>query len=395
MPRTHIVSTTALLAAGLACLLAPLQAQAKGPALAGPAGRSFDPTQVEVIVVGSPHLRQIDPKDRPPTDRIRRALARFEPDHVVVEWLHPSVDPSTTGNYRPFENLDSLARLWGYDRDPLDVALVRTLDSLGRRKLHGLPTASTRVELGKLRYLSRDRLNAGYQWWIAERSGAEVSDLERLTSGNFENHELEVWGFPIAFERGIEYLTPFDYQGDDAAWIWTDIVAAVAVHAIEKKHGLKEGDVGWDDAVERYSRSMQAHASKEDSSWLGQYGDIQEVAEFAQVVDLWNAKRSKEGRDHPAGLPTMRYLQTEEHEANKRYMYDEVFPRISLDGLGRRLVDNWILRNRRMVDFVEQDVERLGRTRVMILVGEGHRPFIDEELRKRGYRVMPTIEFIP
>ncbi len=91
----------------------------------------------------------------------------------------------------------------------------------------------------------------------------------------------------------------------------------------------------------------------------------------------------------------MRYNQSPEHDARSRFMYAQVFPRISLNGLGQRLVDNWKLRNRRMVDFVEQDVKRLNRKRVLILVGEGHRPFLLDELKKRGYRIRPASEFMP
>ncbi len=190
------------------------------------------PAPVEVLVVGCPHLLQMDPKDKPATDLIRRRLAEFEPDHVVVEWLHPSIDPASTGNYRPFEDLSVLAQLWGYHLSEVQAAAARTGEVLRTEAKHGLPTAATRVELGKLYYLRRDRLNAGYQWWIAERLGADVGDLKHLTRDNFEGHELEVWGFPIAYGQGLEHITPFDYQGPDAAWIWSDIVGAVMAHAL-------------------------------------------------------------------------------------------------------------------------------------------------------------------
>ena len=365
------------------------QVQARQPSQT--AAQPFDPTRVEVVVVGVPHLQQIDQEDWPATALILRILARFAPDHIALEWLHPGIDPATTTNYAPLENPAVLAKLWGVDRAQVDTTLTQTADVLRLQQSSGLPSAPTRVALGKLYYLRGDLLNAAYQWWIADQEGEGVSDLKRLTYDNFSRHEIGVWGFPLAYEQGLAYLTPFDYQGEDAAWIWMEIVEAVMVHAIEQRHGLHPGEAGWDTAAAEFGSAAEAYANGRDPAWLSMYGDIKEVAEFAEVVDIWTARRSNpRAEDDPTGLSQMRYVQSSEHTVDKRYMYDAVFPKISLHGLGQRLVDNWILRNRRMVDFVEQDIKRLHRSRVLLLVGEGHRPFLDDEFVRRGYRVRPA-----
>lgn len=363
--------------------------------LAAQDASGFVPSEVDVAVIGSPHLLQMPAAARPTTDSVLRKLMRFEPDLVVVEWLHPSIDPATTGNYRPFENRPELAQLWGYDLAELASSTSLTRAQLESAKESARSTAAIRVELGKLLYLAGDRLNAGYQWWMADQAGADVDNLASLTNENFEGHELEVWGFPIARERGLEYLTPFDYQGDDAAWIWDDIVERVATHLVEVEHGLEQGDPGWDAAMGRYFTTLQAQVAGGDSTWSREYGDIREGREFLEVVSIWTTRRG--ARTQPAdanGIAMMRRLQSPEYMAEKRRMYDDVFPRISLDGLGRRLVDNWLLRNERMVDFVAQDARRLGARRVLILVGEGHKPFIDAELRERGYRVASALDLL-
>lgn len=353
------------------------------------------PAQVEVVVIGSPHLRQMDEADRPATDGVLPKLQRFEPDLVVVEWLHPSIDPATTGNYRPFTDRVDLARRWGLDLGGLDSSITRVRAVIDSAKRSDGNTDSLRVELGKLLYLSGDRLNAGYQWWIAEQGGPQVDSLKPLTRDNFEGHELEVWGFPVAHAQGHEYLTPFDYQGDDAAWNWDEIVERVAVHLISEKHGLEPGDTGWEAAVERYGAMLGAQVAGADSVWLREYGDIAEAREFLEVVTIWTARRAAQGPEPERdGLAMLRRIQSPGHIADKRRMYDDVFPRISLDGLGRRLVDNWLRRNERMVDFVDQDIRRLDARRVLILVGEGHKPFLDDELRERGYQVVSALEVL-
>jgi hypothetical protein len=45
-------------------------------------------------------------------------------------------------------------------------------------KTKGQPTLTHRLELGKLHYLSKDPLNAGYQWWQAARLGATCGSAE-------------------------------------------------------------------------------------------------------------------------------------------------------------------------------------------------------------------------
>lgn len=52
-------------------------------------------------------------------------------------------------------------------------------------------------------------------------------------------------------------------------------------------------------------------------------------------------------------------------------------------------------RNERMLNFALADVQRLGSRRVMILVGAGHKFAIEDLLRQRGYRVVPSAGYVP
>jgi hypothetical protein len=350
---------------------------------------------VEIVVVGSPHLRQLDAAQRPATEDLLQHLLRYEPDLVVVEWLHPSIDRATTEAYRGLADRAGLSREWELPLEHIGSATEAARARIASARRTDRSVAALRVELGKLHYLAGDQLNAGYQWWLAEQDGADVDSLKRLTSNNFEGHELEVWGFPVAAARGHDYLTPFDYQGDDAAWIWDEIVQQVALYLVDRKHGLREGAPGWEPAVERFFTTLQAGVGGSDSTWFREYGSIREGREFLEVITRWTARRQAEAPQGDAnGLTMMQGIQSPAHLATKRVMYDEVYPMISHEGLGKRLVDNWLLRNARMADFVEQDIARLGARRVLVLVGEGHKPFLDDEFRKRGYRVASSVDLL-
>lgn len=100
MPCIDVRAAKVYPAVILIFLLTPARAPAQDLPAAEQQVHEFDPAQVEVVVVGTPHLSQMNPKGKPAIDLIRRGLARFDPDHIAVEWLHPSIDPATTNNYQ-------------------------------------------------------------------------------------------------------------------------------------------------------------------------------------------------------------------------------------------------------------------------------------------------------
>ncbi|MFO7608822.1 MAG: hypothetical protein R6X35_06435 [Candidatus Krumholzibacteriia bacterium] len=189
---------------------------------------------------------------------------------------------------------------------------------------------------------------------------------------------------------------PFDYQGEDARWIWFDIVMRVMAHAIQQKHGLLEGDEGFAAAFGRYADMLEAYAGGDDPAFIKEYGDLEAVREFIAVFNAWEDRRNaRDQAGETDGLAHLRRVQSDAYAAQKREMYEDVFPMITLDGLGQQLADNWMLRNARMIDFVEQDARRFASERILIIVGEGHKPFLDDELRQRGYKVVSSLNCVP
>ena len=354
------------------------------------------PSAVEVVVFGSPHLRQLDlTKNAIATELVLASLAEFAPDLVVVEWLHPSVDRSTAFNYRDLGDQETLGRLWGY-RTPERVqeAFAETMRLLDIQQEGGLETGATRIELGKLFYLRGDQLNAGYQWWRAQQLGANVADLRRLTRNNFLGHELEVWGFELARRGGHEYVTPFDYQGTDiGSEVWGQIIGRLRAHAVALKHGVREGQPEWEELAGAFDDGRKAFERGESVAWLNAYGDIAEVREYATAWEGFGLNETSIPADRD-GLGRIRWWQSAEYEAIERKIQYELIPGISIDGLGQARTNGNIRRNEHMADFAEADIKRLGARKVLIIVGFAHKHYLEDILGRRGYVIVDSAELI-
>lgn len=333
------------------------------------------------MVVGSPHLRQLDPGAVPVAiTQIRVSLSGFRPDHIVIEWPHPSIPAESTFNYRSLGDLPTLARLWGWRIDRVPAAL----DSLERAVLSGgLPgpaLGALRIELGKLNYLSRNQANAAYQWWQAERLGVGTGSLKRLSSNHLEGHEAAEFGFAVGAAHGARVLTPFDYQGSEAGTlVWGEMLGRLRELAIAGRGGSA---AAFDSLRRRYE-------DQRDSTWLRQYGDLPEVRQYNAVLDgfAWAAAQEPKAAD---GLTLVRWLNSRAYEMVERRVQVEIIPGITFGGFGGARLQGIMGRNRRMVDFLESDVKRFGTRRVMIVVGAAHKFALEDILRERGYRVVPA-----
>ena len=355
-----------------------------------------DRSGIEVMVFGTPHLRRHNFEAEPiAVDMIRLSLAKYKPDHVVVEWLHPSIKPESTRNYSSYGDLESFAKKWGYEHKGADMELYKVSQTVVSLKKQGLPVKDLRLKLGKLYYLIRDKLNAGYQWWLAEEKGADVTEFQQLTRNNFEGHELRIYGFHIARQQGLEYITPFDYQGEDTAWLGGKVWVVLRDHLLKVKHGVEPGDPGWDELSEQYEKEYDA-LDYGDMTIVEKYGDIREAKERLAVSAFWaETQRRKRQIDNSDGLGYMRYLQSEEFLKSEKEMYYTYWAGVSIGGLGKKNVENYELRNKNMVDFMEADIDRLGVKRVLIIVGSGHKLFLENELKERGYTIVPSSGFMP
>jgi hypothetical protein len=246
-----------------------------------------------------------------------------------------------------------------------------------------------------LYYLNRDRLNAGYQCWLAQQLGGDIQDFRRLALDRLKGHEIEVFAFEIARKRGLEYITPFDYQGKEAGTeVWGILLKQLRALAIERKHGIKESAPSWKQLAETFDKERQAFEQKKDKVWAEKYGDIKEVRDYINAWDGfdWVNSQIPTTRD---GLSQMRWVQSPQYLAAERKVQLEIIPGISLNDLGKARTAGNLRRNELMLEFAEADIKRLCTKRVMIIVGFAHKFFLEDLLKKRSYKVIPSSDFMP
>jgi len=365
-----------------------------------PSGRT--PQPVRVMVVGCPHLwRSQEMPDPAMVAEVIERLSTFTPDHVAVEWLHPSIDPATTRNYLPFRNRHAIAAGWAQhplaaSGTPATAGTARNRSTDGNASTEA--RAASHLELARGFFLAGDRLNAGYQGWLADRLGLHDAEMAHLTRDFFAGHEIAVFAFPVAERRGLAYLTPFDYQGPDADWRGSmlQLFQHVRAIAISQVFGAHEGDSNWDDLVLGYNLTWSNLYRSGDPLWRQTYGQVPEAVAYAKVfVDFRNTVDERIAHGASAyRFGRLGYFQTAEYQALERSSYLERMTGMGIEGFGKALVSDWLVRNTRMIDLLERDIERLGSQRVLVLVGSGHKPFFEALLRERGMRVVPSARLL-
>lgn len=321
-----------------------LRAAALPTVAPGPNGPGQAPT---FLLLGSPHLAQEEsPPNRNELNRITGALTEFRPDMLVVEQLPPDWPVGKGRDYRPEFKLERYAEDWGLSQSQLPAII----DSLGPRTNL---SPSERCRLGRAYFLTRDLANALYQWTGADCPVAD--DTTRLADWFDRNreHEMARIEFEVARDNDVQAVVPFDYQGEDAEWfLFDDLQTAL------KQWNLRVlPDLG---PVVQIRHILQSYASPSES--------------------LTERLRSL---NSPAWL------------ALQYWAYEQKMPTISYQDAGQRQTDNYWLRNRKMFARIEDAIDTHHPDRVLIVVGSGHKYFLDTLIRNRRYRWVDPREYLP
>ena len=343
----------------------------------------------EVMVIGTPHLWQT-PSDAfaKHTPWIQKRLKEFSPDMVAFEWLHPSIDPGKTDNYSQPGDAKTLAKLWGINRKKLPELREQTTEALAGQTGDSV---ANRILLGKLYYLEGDPLNAGYQWWLAARKGGDTTELGNLTSDNFAGHELEVFGFPAAEQAGLESVTAFDYQGADADWnnVFAELALTIARLAIP------DDGTADDQTIQQKRQEFLEQMNSDPASWLRQYEENPRIRRYVLAVrtisEIRSSMEERAGND-PLGL--LGHMQSASFSDGHQALYYEHLFQLPYGGLGRQLVVNYERRNEKMAGFVIDDARRQKASRILVIVGGGHKMFLDRIFRREGLQVIDSREFL-
>ena len=85
------------------------------------------------------------------------------------------------------------------------------------------------------------------------------------------------------------------------------------------------------------------------------------------------------------------------HIGLQYWVYEEKMQRIVWNGdsVGSRQVNNYWLRNKKMFKYVKDSINEKNAKRVLIIVGSGHKYFLDELVRKSDYRWIDPREYLP
>lgn len=357
------------------------------------------PSKPEIMVLASPHLRGIgETEARINVAGVLRAIRPYAPDAVVVEWLHPSIDPSTTFNYPARGDGQTLARLWGLRLDRIVVrgdSLRRAIEMLGQGAALRSARAGLHRELGRVLYLAGDETNAAYQWYRARLDGVPDPDAERLVNGLLDGHEAVAWGFALAAEQKLDMIIPFDYQGPRAgSAVWGEMLRALRDTALTRAGLRRRDSVGYARAEAEFDSLRARFETSGDTSWLARYGRSPGVLDYATV---WREIRDA-FRGEPAetdGFARMRYYQSRPYVELRQRLDEDVTRSITFGGFGNRRADGSMARNIEMANFLEAGIAARRVSRVLVVVGAGHKWALEAILRERGYRIRPSSEFLP
>jgi len=312
-----------------------------------------DPSAPSVLILGTSHLAQDDHDyAEAAVDRVTNRLSSYDPDLVVVEYLPPEYPRGKGRDYRPDWDLDTYAEAWGMT--------VAEADSL--RRAHRRPEASSPpgCTLAKAYLLNYDLVNAHYYAQSQECTGLRQFDKIREWMNRNDRHEMARLGYPVARRSDIAELVSFDYQGDDAEWF----IYQSGLDA------LKSGRVWvlWNywpilPNVGTTSRAYERHAAPHDD----------------RLVDM------------------LRYANSPEHIGLQYWAYEEVYPKVEWDGdpVGAQQTENYWLRNRKMFANMQEAIRARDAERALVIVGSGHKYFLDELTREAGYRWVDPREWLP
>jgi len=338
---SRLLAVVCSLAVGVALAAAAEEPQA--------ASAELSPRSEEIMVLGVFHLNEkiIDAAKPGSLAAINRSLIGWRPNAVIVEWL-PADWPAGEGrDYRHLGDVETLANLWRLELDGSAERLEQLLDEpLVQRDL---------ILAGKLFYLTGDQLNAAYYWWMADKNGLATAELSGLTHDNLKHNEQGVHGFEIAFALAHDRVYSFDYQGDDASWL-----LGTAMEEAESE-GTAE-DIAQMEALN------------------AETGVIKRLLADVDTADL---------------VAFYRVLNGEEWMELQHWAHHEIYPQIRFRAYGLRLTANLELRNARMFEYVERAIRDAKAQRTLVLVGAGHKYFLDKRVEWYGYTWVDPLDVLP
>lgn len=355
----------------------PLAAQAQRGWSTPDASRAVRPAQVlanagaggtttEFLILGTPHLRMLGKALRPSAlDSLLAVLQRFGPTMIAVEASPPAYVSRliADGDTTIVSAFAARQRRWGR---AFQARLGVRWDSAAAeadRLLGGTVTATDSVRSSALPLLlaGYDYYSALLDWAGLSKEGRRMArsvsapEAAALDSALKVPNEIMAIAIPLGVRLGLTRLVPFDDHLDDAAL-------------------LESGD------LQRLSHALTtstvAQAVTRDTFYTA-FG--RHVLDANRTGNL---------------LPVYRYVNSAAYATRDVELQWGIFLRMHLaSGLDRKRLALWEARNMRMAENLRVATASHPGTRVLVIVGAAHRPFLSAYLSEMvGVRVVPFDE---
>jgi len=178
----------------------------------------------EIYVLGSFHFREHDFEKYPQDiDKEIKKVVNYKPDIVCVEWMNKSEELDVY-NIDYSKNISKLI-----EKEKLDIIRAQDIiDSLYLEILENPNLVENRSKLANYLFVTRDYINACYQWYLIEDKIKDSTKLKKLLPediniyryglyddpGN-QKREITEIAFPIAKSLLHEKIYSIDYRHDE------------------------------------------------------------------------------------------------------------------------------------------------------------------------------------
>jgi hypothetical protein len=153
---------------------------------------------------------------------IRKAV-KYKPDIVCVEWMNKSEELDGC-NTDYSKNISELI-----EKEKLDTIKARhIIDSLYQEVFKNPDFVENRAKLANYLYVTRDYINACYQWYLIEDKIKDSTKLKKILTEDINTYRHNLYGdpgnqkreitevaFPIAKSLSHEKIYSIDYRHDD------------------------------------------------------------------------------------------------------------------------------------------------------------------------------------
>ncbi len=180
--------------------------------------------KANILLLGTFHFKDHDFRKYPQDlDPIITKVVKFKPGTICVEWL-PSSEKNDFYNDGYTKNIAEFSQLTG-----IAPGEAKKITEQLRRKINNQPdNLALRANLANALFISRDYLNACYQWYLIDaelqtQTPAVQEKVKEILPEKLKDYtskmrgEIKEIAFPLARRTGLEELCAIDYRGDDTA----------------------------------------------------------------------------------------------------------------------------------------------------------------------------------